>query len=637
LRKSRLKYFRTIATRSVWLLVGIYRAASYYSIHKIMSVVVENILHKLREWQSSVARNENATSLSTLPDSNFDDYPVLIILRLLCRIESFPMRSAEMKMIIAEVDKAITSIQKIYPHDFVSADIKYLKAILECRSNFSFLPCISRYKDLVPTPPNASPLVVAEMNYDTYSQTVKLNSIGRCFSPSTETVDEIETSIRPKIGPLHINLPNNPVRDVVFKEELPIAGAENISSKTTTPMNNDSGHYSQQSLPAQVPTAIDSFKPNQYYVCNIVRHPSTLWTSYRLYLDHVMELSSSGELLPDSANTISYRNSNALSNNIDSHSSNELEASQSRSNDVDKLPAASTTINAATSNRGLFLLGAKKLKSVTLSSQWCVWDSSVSAAADSKCWKEKNVTGKVFVTKSSSVNTTSLASPARVSIPKLYSGSLAFPSANPSLKQRDSSEDVIAEDGEDSSVVTSNVAASKQQSSSGFSESVAIAVSSRGSDKLIQVTAVVPRPCSAEEALKNIEENPNKNINVNNNDLQGELEAILRSNNQSLIDCSKYLLLRSKLPRKILTQNGKKGVHAVEFGKFSRVKEPSRKNMVIDSVFDSGGTFATEWLSNADKPPILQIGKIDEDCFSLDFYSLSPFQAFAIALAAFDQ
>lgn len=28
---------------------------------------------------------------------------------------------------------------------------------------------------------------------------------------------------------------------------------------------------------------------------------------------------------------------------------------------------------------------------------------------------------------------------------------------------------------------------------------------------------------------------------------------------------------------------------------------------MIDSVFESGGTFATEWLSNADKPPVLQV------------------------------
>jgi hypothetical protein len=76
--------------------------------------------------------------------------------------------------------------------------------------------------------------------------------------------------------------------------------------------------------------------------------------------------------------------------------------------------------------------------------------------------------------------------------------------------------------------------------------------------------------------------------------------------------------------------NKSKGViHSVEFGKYSRVKSPSRKNLVIDSVYDSGGSLATEWgsgLGNNDKPPMLQIGKIEEDLFAIDFYEITPFQ-----------
>jgi len=113
-----------------------------------------------------------------------------------------------------------------------------------------------------------------------------------------------------------------------------------------------------------------------------------------------MELSTSGEVLPDSVNNITYGNSNAMSNVIDSH---EIDASQSRSNDAEKV-TVSTSINAVTSNRGLFLMGAKKLKSVTLSSQWYVWDSTVSPVADSKYWKEKSATGKVPVQYFSSIN-----------------------------------------------------------------------------------------------------------------------------------------------------------------------------------------------------------------------------------------
>ena len=49
-----------------------------------------------------------------------------------------------------------------------------------------------------------------------------------------------------------------------------------------------------------------------------------------------------------------------------------------------------------------------------------------------------------------------------------------------------------------------------------------------------------------------------------------------------------------------------------------------RKNLVIDSVFESGGTFATEWgLSNADKPPVLQVSAMIFFVSSIRYYCVS--------------
>lgn len=52
----------------------------------------------------------------------------------------------------------------------------------------------------------------------------------------------------------------------------------------------------------------------------------------------------------------------------------------------------------------------------------------------------------------------------------------------------------------------------------------------------------------------------------------------------------------------------------------------------MDSLFDSNGMITTEWLSNSEKPPLLQLGKIEEDLFALDFYDLTPFQVFFTSL-----
>lgn len=80
----------------------------------------------------------------------------------------------------------------------------------------------------------------------------------------------------------------------------------------------------------------------KYYLCSLRRYQSTLWTSYRLYLDGVKELTSTGDC-----------------------------------------------VNVQMLDSPAMLLGAKRLKS-GISAQCFVWKTE-----DSKLWKEKNAIGKI--------------------------------------------------------------------------------------------------------------------------------------------------------------------------------------------------------------------------------------------------
>jgi hypothetical protein len=245
---------------------------------------------------------------------------------------------------------------------------------------------------------------------------------------------------------------------------------------------------------------------------------------------------------------------------------------------------------------------------------------------------------------------------------------------------------------------------------------IALSVGSKSLDKLIHLTALVPKqsplalPPSPSPGLPNRKSFsfaagssalgislPTPGEALDDSGQVAELERALRtvstatgrvdSNTTAL--SKKYLIMRSRLPRKTAADSfsasssssglsllggssstNKKSVHTLAFGKDTRVKSASRKNLVVDSVFsmpltDEGdgaaaGVIGTEWTTDGDRPPILevslidclalcramivhicftavQIGKMEEDIFAVDFFHLTPFQAFVIAIAAFDQ
>lgn len=416
-----------------------------------------------------------------------------------------------------------------------------------------------------------SPVVAAELDILLSSKKSSSNILGRTFI-SEATKDAKGETFHSSILPISVQV--SAVDNVVHRPQAELGVP--VSKREETYSKDEKHHLSAPN---------ESVNTRKYFVCNIIRHQSTLWTSYRLYLDHVMDLNSSGELLRDSANTVYFSN-NASSLN-ESYSSNENDETQQHSQ-----PPQSNS-------RGLFLLGAKKLTTVSISSQWHIWDSNVSATADSKFWKEKSATGRVSVARST-VHSSGGMSPSRQSTPRIYIGNLLSMSASavmPLLHLKQQQSEGVADDrspeqvdltgqpgdGEDFQPSSSISMSGKKRSSNNYSEAAAISVSSNGSDKLIHIVVVAPRmsPSAAEVNGNDDSSATNKTAADEcqpryEGGALSELENVLRTNNQSQIDFNKYLLLRSKQPRKISMQNGKKEVHAVEFGKFNRVKEASR-------------------------------------------------------------
>lgn len=117
--------------------------------------------------------------------------------------------------------------------------------------------------------------------------------------------------------------------------------------------------------------------------------------------------------------------------------------------------------------------------------------------------------------------------------------------------------------------------------------------------------------------------------------LQTGLEAIDTS--QSVILPDNIFGLRTRQPRRQSTDAtasaSTTGPYQLSFGGVGRSRTPSKKNVVLELA---DGRSAAEW-SRVEYFPPFQIGKMQEDHFSLDFSHLSPVQAFAIALVVFDQ
>lgn len=277
----------------------------------------------------------------------------------------------------------------------------------------------------------------------------------------------------------------------------------------------------------------------KYFVCTVKRHRSTLWTSYRLYVDEARETLQGKSVVKS-----------------------------------DQL-----------------VYGARKSKS-GMSGQYLLWSTP-----DSKDWREKNAVGKI-----SRVNRSSY----------------------------------LAKGLGDTTAVAKDRCGPP----------IAISVHSRGMDKLIHMKSI---------ALPGFEED------VTDSTLLTALETLITpaSSTMSTVDKNRssptkresksvasasaqhispdWLVLRSQLPHR-----EKKGTFSVNFSKNTRprVRAASRKNVVVECVSGAGVSHAAvvEWVSSeSSEPPLFQLGKISEDVFALDFHTLSLFQAFSLALTAFDQ
>ena len=347
-------------------------------------VLLDDVLSQLRDWQS---QNKINTAFNNDKKENIlDKNPIILMLRILFSIESIPLKSVEMRAIFSDIDKCLTSLYDapslqdcsryivtlrniFYANNLleicISADVKLIKSLLDCRSSFSFMPSITRYMDstnLQPINNELSPVVAAELDILLSFNKKSSNIFGRTFI-SEETKDAKGELSHGSILPISVQV--SAVENEVHRPqpELPI-----LVSKREDTSSKDEKLLISSSSPNEY------LNSKKYFVCNIIRHQSTLWTSYRLYLDHVMDLNSSGELLRDSANTVYFSNNTSSLN--ESYSSNENDETQQHSKASEHQQ----------SSRGLFLLGAKKLTTVSISSQWHIWDSNVSATADSKFW-----------------------------------------------------------------------------------------------------------------------------------------------------------------------------------------------------------------------------------------------------------
>ena len=125
------------------------------------------------------------------------------------------------------------------------------------------------------------------------------------------------------------------------------------------------------------------------------------------------------------------------------------------------------------------------------------------------------------------------------------------------------------------------------------------------------------------------------------NSLLTSLDQIKK--NESVLLPDKQFGLRTRRPRRVTNIENKNGAYGanskkvvsgpyqVRFGGVGRSRIPSKKNVVLETCDTHN-----EWNDDEEFPPF-QLGKIDEDHFSLDFSHLSPIQAFSIALAVFNE
>ena len=380
------------------------------------------------------------------------------------------------------------------------------------------------------------------------------------------------------------------------------------SSPRTTPIRVDTSRDERYSPITMIPSASRNSKiKGNYYMCSVRRHQSTLWTSYRMFLDGTKEMTSSGELT-----------------------------------------------NFQESEPGNMLLGAKKLKS-GISAQCFVWKTP-----ESKGWKEKNAIGRIVRSNTTylgmSFNGGSGAGDGAGTAEDTEGGTSEVGGGATDWKEYGSGETYEPSQFNATSATTPSALATSDGTGGaasgagggGVGTAIAIAVNSRGMDKLIHLTAVLAKYTSS--SVYTFESG-------DDSQLVSELEGVLKNiqaagvSGTAVLDeaASKYVVMKSKLPRKVTSDtNGKKGIHTMAFSKESRVKSASRKNLVVDSIYYesgegssgagsggasassnnvtgsggasnggsssvTGGLIRSEWGAESDRIPMLQV----RDCFDL--------------------
>eukprot|EP00611_Tribonema_gayanum_P024220 TRINITY_DN5299_c2_g1_i1.p1 TRINITY_DN5299_c2_g1~~TRINITY_DN5299_c2_g1_i1.p1 ORF type:complete len:248 (-),score=97.92 TRINITY_DN5299_c2_g1_i1:201-875(-) len=166
---------------------------------------------------------------------------------------------------------------------------------------------------------------------------------------------------------------------------------------------------------------------------------------------------------------------------------------------------------------------------------------------------------------------------------------------------------------------------------------IAVNVVTDASSRLLSITAVIPDPQDEPSPATTDE---------------ASLLAVLQLATAAGAPPPGFLLLQSKKPRWSAWQ----GCHTLCFERGAqRVREPSRKNISVvlapgasasrgELAGKGAAAVASAWDMDDQQsealrsaPVVLQMGKLADDYFSLDFnYPLSPFQAFVLAMSAFD-
>jgi hypothetical protein len=363
-----------------------------------------------------------------------------------------------------------------------------------------------------------------------------------------------------------------------------------------------------------------------YYLCSIRRHQSALWTTYHMFLDGTREFESNGSL-------------------------------------------AAAVMHGAP----MALLGAKKFKSGS-AAQCLIWN-----LPDMKQWKDKNAIGRLsrqqnavyygvpFVEQPSMGAGLSLLSPiphsaSTASLDTAGTASSSHnptPAASPRLSNVGIAIDTLTAD---EPIPPAPLSATNRQATARWSfrasggaaplalahptapptapavsndGAIALALSSTGMDKLIQLSGVSARkpapatiPTSRNASSAALDSSagtdegngsgtPSTHSRATytpaftESQLLEKLDALVRKETApSDFISNSMLLLRSRLPRKVPSTGGKT-TYALPFGDVTRVRTTSRKNLVVDVVTASSSAEeveqAAEWTEDRSKPALLQV------------------------------